>query len=91
MKLYDLKKGSKIYETIGSSVGKVYNDTPDTDPVIFDHLDGVYSYCYLQSDPKIVVHLSASCPMVEYKDGYKIAPHTEADHEEANHATANRA
>ncbi len=90
-KLYELKKGAKIYETIASSVGKVFNETPDTDPVIFDHIDGMYSYCYLESDPKLVVHLSASTPLEAYKDGYKIAPHTEADHEEVKDAATNRA
>jgi len=73
MKLYDLQKGAKIYETLGTMVGGIWTPSNDEDdPVIFDHLDGAYSYCYLQSDPKIVVHISAAAPMVKYKDGYKI-------------------
>lgn len=90
MVLHELKKGAKIYETVASSVGKVFNNTPDTDPVIFDHVDGMYSYCYLQSDPKIVVHLSVMTPLEKYKDGWKIR-RTDSENSKRNNAnTANR-
>lgn len=73
MKLYDLTKGDKIYEQLSSNVGKVFFESnAEEDPIIFDHLDGMYSYCYLQSNPKMVVHISASAPLVPYKDGYKL-------------------
>lgn len=93
MRLHELKKGAKIYESVGSMVGKIWKGTdPETDPVIFDHVDGMYSYCYLQSDPTIVAHISATAPMMEYKDGYKIAAHTATDHKEVRHdASINRA
>lgn len=58
MKLYGIEKGSKIY--IEDVV------------VIFDHLDGMYSYCYDQNDKTKLLHLSASTPLEAYKDGYKI-------------------
>lgn len=89
MKLYDLQKGAKLYETLGTMVGNVWTPSNDEDdPVIFDHLDGAYSYCYLQSDPKIVVHISAAAPLVRYKDGYKLetdnGPSKSADEAPAN-------
>lgn len=64
-KLYELPKGSRIYNLI-----------PNGDPegvIIFDHPDGMYSYCYLESDPTKVVHLSASAPLRPFRDGYEIA------------------
>jgi len=71
--LHELKKGSKIYESIGSTVGKVWKGSdPETDPVIFDGVDGMYSHCHLQSDPTVVVHISASAPLEKYKDGWKL-------------------
>ena len=60
MKLYDIKKGRKIY--IECSDGSKY--------IVFDHIDGMYSYCTTQKGG--VVHLSASSPLKNYKDGYKI-------------------
>jgi hypothetical protein len=87
VKLYELKKGAKIYEQLMSNVGKVFFESDvENDPIIFDHVDGMYSYCYLESNPKMVVHLSASTPLEAYKDGYKIADHTAKDHEEVKDA-----
>lgn len=81
MKLYNLKKGAKIYEQMLANIGKTFFESDvENDPIIFDHVDGMYSYCYLESKPKMVVHLSASTPLVEYKDGWKIAEHTAEDH-----------
>lgn len=37
--------------------------------IIFDHLDGMYSYCYLKGEPKKLVHLSVSMPLIG-QDGY---------------------
>lgn len=84
-KLYDLKKGAKIYEQLMSQVGKVFfKSDVENDPIIFDHIDGMYSYCYLESKPEMVVHLSASTPLEPFKDGWRIALHTEADHDGPN-------
>lgn len=60
MKLYDLKKGSKILVT--ASDGSTY--------VIFDHLDGMYSYC--KTEKGGVAHLSASTPLKKVGDHYEI-------------------
>jgi hypothetical protein len=59
LKLYDIPEKSKIYEKVldGSSY------------FIFDHLDGMYSYCI--SEKGAVIHLSASAPLRKYKDGFK--------------------
>ena len=61
MKLYEIPKQSKIYEEV--SDGSEY--------FVFDHLDGMYSYCV--SEKGEVVHLGASTELVEHEDGYKIA------------------
>lgn len=60
MKLYDIKKGSKIY--CPCSDGSRY--------VIFDHLDGMYSVCTTEKGG--VFHLSASAPLKPFKDGFEI-------------------
>jgi hypothetical protein len=61
MKLYDIPEKSKIYTE--ASDGSTY--------VIFDHIDGMYSYCVTEKGA--VVHLSASTPLVGFEDGYKIS------------------
>lgn len=60
MELKDIKKGSKIYDEL--SDGSTY--------LIFDHLDGMYSYC--ETEKGGVINLSFATPLKEYKDGYKI-------------------
>lgn len=66
MKLYDLPrdKGVKIY-------GAKAADTDKDVVIIFGHLDGMYSYCWIEKTGEIV-HLSASTPLTEHKDGYMI-------------------
>ena len=39
--------------------------------VIFDHLDGLYSYCWLEQDKTKIVHIKVTSLFKEYKDGYK--------------------
>jgi hypothetical protein len=60
MRLYDIKKGSKIYEEC--SDGSEY--------FVFDHLDGMYSYC--KTEKGATVHLAGGASLIPYKDGYKI-------------------
>ena len=69
MKLYDIKKGSKIYEE--ASDGSKY--------LIFDHLDGAYSY--IETEKGGIVHLHGTTPLVEFEDGYKIADEWVMDRE----------
>lgn len=40
--------------------------------IIFDHLDGFYSYCWLEGDKSKIVHIKATTKFKRYKDGYKI-------------------
>jgi len=71
--LHKLERGAKIYSPLMGMIGKVFFESDsEKDPIIFDHIDGMYSYCYLQSKPEMVVHLNASTPLVPYKDGWKI-------------------
>lgn len=39
--------------------------------VIFDHIDGFYSYCWLASDKSRIIHIKATALFESYKDGYK--------------------
>ena len=39
--------------------------------VIFGHLDGLYSYCWLEEDKSKIVHINANALFEKYKDGYK--------------------
>ena len=56
-KLYELPEKSKLYI--------------DNFIIIFDHLDGLYSYCYLEEDKNKIVHIKATTEFKKYKDGYK--------------------
>lgn len=38
--------------------------------VMFDHIDGMYSYCWLE-DKLTIVHIKATAQFEPYKDGYK--------------------
>lgn len=40
--------------------------------IIFDHIDGFYSYCWLQEDKTKIVHIKATTELEKYKDGYRI-------------------
>ena len=43
----------------------------DNKIVIFDHIDGFYSYCWLENDKTKLVHIKATTLFEKYKDGYK--------------------
>ena len=60
MKLYELKKGSKIY--CETSDGGEY--------IIFDHIDGMYSYC--TTEKGAVVHLWSATELEKKDDGYQL-------------------
>lgn len=64
VELYNIPRGSKIY----GFKNKAGKDVV----VIFDHLDGMYSYCYNQADQSQLLHLSGSTPLENYRDGYRI-------------------
>ena len=61
MKLYNLPRDSGV---------KIYHDDI---VIIFGHLDGAYSYSWLEGDEDTIIHLRASTELEEYKDGYRIA------------------
>lgn len=64
-KLYNLKKGSKIY--------KLEPNGDKDGVIIFDHPDGMYSYCYIEDQPDKVVHLGVTTELKPYKDGWEVA------------------
>lgn len=59
-KLYELPEHQNVKLYIGDYI------------VIFDHLDGFYSYCWLEEDKNKLVHIKATAEFEKYKDGYKI-------------------
>lgn len=67
MKLYELPRDKGV---------KIYGLEPDGDKdgvIIFGHLDGMYSYCWVEGQPDKVCHLDATMPLKKYKDGWKVA------------------
>lgn len=66
MKLYELPRdsGIKIYGLFDMKY------KPRT--VIFGHIDGAYSYCWIDGKEDEIVHLSATTKLKKYKDGYKV-------------------
>lgn len=64
IRLYDLKKGAEIYGL-----------EPDGDKdgiVVFDHLDGMYSYCYVKGHKDKAVHLSVITPLKRVGEHYML-------------------
>lgn len=63
--LYEIPEPSRLRVTVGDN---------DRREAVFDHIDGMFSYCYLADDETAVFHLSASTPMKLCDDGvYEIA------------------
>lgn len=52
MKLYDLPRGAKIIDCECTDGSKY---------IIFEHVDGMYSYC--TTEKGAIIHLAAMCPM----------------------------
>lgn len=63
-KLYEIPEKSKLYfdDNIGDKKDIV---------VIFDHIDGLYSCCWLDNDKSALIHIKATTQFKRYKDGYK--------------------
>ena len=62
------KKIKKLYELPGNQNIKLYIEDKI---VIFGHIDGFYSYCWLEEDKSKIVHIKATTLFEKYKDGYK--------------------
>lgn len=59
MKLYELERGSK-FKLAGENLSPTY---------ILDHLDGMYSVCYLDGKEALgVVHLAGFTPIIKIKE-----------------------
>lgn len=57
----------KLYELPERANTKLYIEDK---VIIFDHIDGAYSYCWLVEDKTKIVHISVMTLWKEYKDGY---------------------
>lgn len=58
----------KLYEIPENKNVKLYFED---EIVIFGHLDGSYSYCWLEKDKSKIVHINACTLFEKYKDGYR--------------------
>lgn len=58
----------KLYELPEKQNIKLYFDDV---VVIFDHIDGLYSYCWFEEDKTALIHIKATTLFKKYKDGYK--------------------
>lgn len=61
MRLHKLPRGAKIVAK-GISDGSTY--------IVFDHVDGMYSYC--KTEKGGVIHLSAMTPLKKVDDHYEL-------------------
>ena len=62
------KEIKKLYELPENQNVKLYIED---EVVIFGHIDGFYSYCWLEEDKNKLVHIKATTLFEKYKDGYK--------------------
>ena len=69
----------KLYEIPEYQNVKLYIDDKI---IIFDHLDGLYSYCWLEEDKNKLVHIKATTTFKKYKDGYKLVEKVGSDNNE---------
>lgn len=58
----------RLYEIPENQNIKLYFED---EVVIFGHIDGLYSYCWLEKDKSKIVHINANTLFKKYKDGYK--------------------
>ena len=63
----------RLYEIPENKNIKLYIDNL---VVIFGHIDGLYSYCWLEEDKTKIVHIKATALFKKYKDGYKYVEET---------------
>jgi len=61
VKLHNVPEGSKLF-------GFEVNQEPAL--LIFDRIDGAYSYCHVAGDDMAIVRLSASTPLTKTDKGY---------------------
>jgi hypothetical protein len=61
-------KMKRLYEIEEYKGVKLYIDG---EVIIYDHIDGLYSYCWLEEDREKIVHIKATALFKRYKDGYK--------------------
>lgn len=63
----------RLYELPERQNTKLYFEDENKNKivVIFDHLDGLFSYCWLEEDKSKLVHIKATTSFRKYKDGYK--------------------
>lgn len=66
MKLYEIPKGSRIKAETSDENGKL------GDFIIFDHIDGMYSYCWTEGKPEKICHLGASTELKKVDDYYEL-------------------
>ena len=69
------KKYTKLYELPPDQNIKLYMEDHDGKIIVvtFGHIDGLYSYCWLEEEGKRrIVHIYVLQPLEPYLDGYKL-------------------
>lgn len=66
LKLYELPEKQNVKLYFDDKIENVQDIV-----VIFDHIDGFYSYCWLASNENTIIHIKATTLFKPYKDGYK--------------------
>lgn len=69
------KKYTKLYELPSNQNIKLYVEDRDGKIIVvtFGHIDGLYSYCWLEEEDRtVLVHIHALQPLEPYLDGYKL-------------------
>lgn len=64
----EMERVKKLYELPENQNIKLYIDDQ---VVIFGHIDGMYSYCWLEGSKDKIVHIHACAEFEKYEDGYK--------------------
>ena len=67
IRLYDIPKGSRIKAVTTNDDGEKLGDF-----IIFDHVDGMYSYCTIEGKEDLVCHLSAVQQLDKVGDYYEM-------------------
>lgn len=67
IRLYDLEKGTRIKAEVTNDEGKKIGDF-----IIFSHIDGMYSYCTVESKEEERVHVPAVQEVKKVGDYYEL-------------------
>jgi hypothetical protein len=74
----------RLFELPAHKDLEIWGLEPDGDKegiVVFGHIDGMYSYCWLKGAPEKIVHLFLGTPLKEVDGHYEIDAKKEGNNE----------